>query len=496
MIGPGVPSAPRVKNLLGYSRGIVDAKSLNRASRAIQTSPRRSVIPIELHPSPAREFPKDVSGASPLFFYGLDERPPLWRGLVYGLQWALIMFPAVMMVASIASEALQLSGGARIAFFQRMLLLSGGVTVLQTLIGHRYPVQEGPATALLLTFVVLAPQGLATIQGGFLCGGLFLFAIGQLGWMGRLGRYFTPNVVGVILLLIALTLIPHLVIPLLGISPEHPTGEGAVFAASLLLILLIAILTRWLRGFLQTTAILLGMLGGSLGFWAWGRVDLAPVSEAAWLSLPEGLWAGTPHFSPSGVLSSLLAYLAVAVNAVGSIQGVACVVGGGDVGPRTDRALTLTGLAGVAAAGLGVVRTVGYSTSPGVILVTRVASRYALAMCGGVLIVAGLVSRLSALLSAVPAAVVGAALCVALASQVGAAINTITAGSRALGARDYLVVGLPVLLGTVVAAAPARFLSGLPALLGTIVGNGLVLGILLVLLLEHVLLRQPGRSQK
>jgi uracil permease len=116
-------------------------------------------------------------------------------------------------------------------------------------------------------------------------------------------------------------------------------------------------------------------------------------------------------------------------------------------------------------------------------------------MCGGILVAAGLVSRMSALLAAVPAAVVGAALCVALASQVGAAINTITAGGRALRARDYLVVGLPVLLGTVVATAPAGFFAGLPAVLGTIVGNGLVLGILLVLLLEHVLMGPSQSSQ-
>lgn len=429
------------------------------------------------------------------FFYALDERLPLWRGLVYGLQWALIMFPTVMMVAAIAAEALQLTGGARVAFFQRMLLLSGGATVLQTLVGHRYPVQEGPATALLLTFVVLAPQGLATIQGGFLCGGLLLFAIGMLGWTGRLGGYFTPNVVGVILFLIALTLIPHLLPRLLGVSPAYPSGEGAVFAAALLLILLITVLASRLRGFLQTTAILLGILAGSLGFWAWGRVDLALVGGAAWLALPGGLWAGTPHFSPSGVLASLLAYLAVAVNAVGSIQGVAGVVGAGEVARRMDRGLAVTGLAGVAAAGLGVVGTVGFSTSPGVILVTRVASRYALTTCGMILVAAGLMSRLSALLAAVPPAVVAAALCVALASQVGAAITAITAGSRALAGRDYLVVGLPVLLGSVVATAPARFFAGLPAVLGTIVGNGLVLGILLVLLLEHVLMGPSQSSQ-
>jgi uracil permease len=202
-----------------------------------------------------------------------------------------------------------------------------------------------------------------------------------------------------------------------------------------------------------------------------------------------------PQLSPSGVLSCLLAYVAVTVNVVGSIHGTAAVVGPEGVGARTDRGLAVTGVAGIAAAGLGVVGTVGFSTSPGVILVTRVASRYALAMCGGILIVAGLVPRLGALLAAVPAAVVGAALCVVLASQIGAAISAITAAGRGLGARDFLVVGLPVLLGTVVAAAPPRFFAGLPAVLGTIVGNGLVLGILLVLLLEHVLLKAPGTTQ-
>ena len=423
------------------------------------------------------------------FYYGLDERLPLWHGMIYGLQWALIMFPALMIVASIAAEALQLSGEARVVFFQKMLLLSGGFTLLQTLVGHRYPIQEGPATALLLTFVVLAPQGLSVIQGGFLCGGLCLFAVGAFGAMARLGRAFTPNVVGVILLLIALTLIPYLLPRLIGVSSTHPGGEGAVFGFSLSLILFITVLASRLRGFLQTTAIMLGILAGSLGFWAWGRLDLTPVRDASWLSLPGGLWPGMPRFSLSAVLSSILAYLAVAVNAVGSMHGVAGVLGHAEVAKRMDRGLALTGLAGVAASGLGVVGTVGYSTSPGVILVTRVASRYALAMCGAILILAGLVSRLSALLAVIPPAVVGAALCVAMASQVGAAINAMTAGERSLAGRDYLVVGLPVLLGTLVAATPAGFFSALPAWLGTIVGNGLVLGILLVLLLEHVVMR-------
>jgi xanthine/uracil permease len=98
--------------------------------------------------------------------------------------------------------------------------------------------------------------------------------------------------------------------------------------------------------------------------------------------------------------------------------------------------------------------------------------------------------RLNALLTAVPATVVGAALCVALGSQVGAGISVITAGGKTLAGRDYLVVGLPVIIGTLVATLPSSFFEILPASIGVVVSNGLVVGIIMVLVLEHLLLRK------
>jgi uracil permease len=232
-----------------------------------------------------------------------------------------------------------------------------------------------------------------------------------------------------------------------------------------------------------------GLVVGTLIFWFWGLMDLQPVKEASWFSLPSQLWTGMPRFYLPAVISCFFAYLAVVVNSVGSIHGVGEIVGKEDLAGRVDRGIGVTGLAGVAAAGLGVVGTVSYSSSPGVILVTRVASRYAQAMCGIILLLAAFMPRLNALLSAIPPTVVGAALCVALGSQVGAGISVITTGGRSMAGRDYLVVGLPVIIGTLVAALPSSFYAILPASIGVIVGNGLVVGIVLVLILEHLLLR-------
>lgn len=66
-----------------------------------------------------------------------------------------------------------------------------------------------------------------------------------------------------------------------------------------------------------------------------------------------------------------------------------------------------------------------FNMSPGVILVNRVASRYAVSYCGIILLLAAFLPKLTALLALVPAPVVGAALCVAMGRQVGAGIAII-----------------------------------------------------------------------
>ena len=57
--------------------------------------------------------------------------------------------------------------------------------------------------------------------------------------------------------------------------------------------------------------------------------------------------------------------------------------------------------------------------------------------------------------------------------------------------RDYYVVGLPLFLGLAVSFPIPGFTDLLPPLLTPLAGNGLVVGMVSLMLLEHVLLRQP-----
>ena len=422
------------------------------------------------------------------YLFDLDDRPPLQYALLYGLQWAVIMFPALIIASSLGGESLGLGVKDQIRFLQLTLLTSGLLTIIQTLWGHRYPVLEGPSTALVLTFVLLAPYGLPVIQGGLILGGALLVFIVFSKQLDRAIRLFTPNVVGVILMLIAFGLLPPLVAFMSGTGESLPRGGLFIFVISLALVLLIATLSYHLQGFWKSVSILMGMIAGSLVFLLLGRLRWHEVAEAAWLSLSTRWITSAPGFYwPAGVAFAC-AYVAVMVNSLGSLEGIAGITDEKRLPSAIQRGIFVNGIGGMTCGVLGVVGTVSYSSSPGIILVNRVASRYAVTYCGVILLLAAFVPKLSALLSLVPTPVVGAALCVAMGGQVGVGIAMIAA--QELTSRDYFVVGLPVLVGTMVGFLPHGLFDAAPASFHVFLGNSLIVGIFLVLLLEHLLLRK------
>ncbi len=428
----------------------------------------------------------------PSYHYDIDDRPPLLYGVLYGFQWAFITFPSVIIAASICEDALGLSLAGGIRFLQLTLLTTGLFTFIQTLWGHRYPLLEGPSTAVLLTFMLVAPYGLSAIQGGTIIGAALLLITVFSNQLERVIRLFTPNVVGVILMLIAFGLMPALVKLLTGVNDAHPHGEALTMMIGLALVLFIATLSYRLKGFWKTISILLGMIVGSLIFVFLGRLNWQGLAAASWVSFSVGRVASIPTFYWPAAIAFACAYLAVIVNSLGSLQGIAAITDKGRLGASTRRGILFNGIAGISCGLLGVAGTVSYSMSPGVVLVNRVASRFTVAYCGIILLMAAFFPKVAALLALVPGPVVGAALCVALGGQIGAGISIVA--SKGVTYRDYFVVGLPLLLGTLAGLFPRSLFDTLPGFSQVFVGNSLIVGIATVMLLEHILWREKTQA--
>ena len=429
------------------------------------------------------------------FQFQLNETPPFFKNLAYGLQWVMIAIPSVVFFSTLCGVALGLDPTAQIGFSQRLLIATGLMTIIQTLKGHRYPLLEGPSSAILVSFIVLAPYGLPVIEGGMIFGGLFLILIGIFKWFKWLSSLFTPHVVGIILVLVALTLLPFLYPLLIGMSKGYPYGELSIFGSSLLIIFFVSFISHWSRGFLQTTSMLAGILFGLILFLLKGGISLTVVKKSSWLALPFPFLGVWPSFYLPAILAMVCTYLAVMVNTVGSIQGISEIVGKEGLEDRIHRGIGMTGVGGLTAGLLGVAGLVSFSISPGVVLVSRVASRYVLTTSGVIMILCAFFPKLWALLTAIPPSVIASVLFVALSSQLMVGINVILSGKGKVKREEYFTVGLPILLGTMISIIPKPFFQLFPSVIASLVGNGLVMGILFSLLLEHVLFRQRKENR-
>jgi uracil permease len=423
----------------------------------------------------------------PSYIYDLDDRPPLHYNVLYGLQWAFIAFPIVIIMTTMAGAALELDVAGSIRFIQMTFFTMGFFTFVQTLWGHRYPALEGPSAPILLTFMLLAPYGLPALQGGTIIGGALLLFMVFTKQLNRLIRLFTPNVVGVILLLIAFGLLIPLLKFITGVNETSPKGDPVTMMISFALVFFIATLSYHLKGFWKSISILIGMIVGSYAFLLLGRFSWENLASASWISFSVPWLDSTPGFFWPTAIAFACSYLAVMVNSLGSLQGIAAITDSERLPAAINKGIFINGVAGIFCGLLGVVGTVSYSLSPGVILANRVASRYAVACCGVILVMAVFIPKLAALLSLMPMPVVGTALCVAMGGQIGAAISIIA--SKTITPRDYVVVGLPVLLGTLAGLLPSGFFAGIHGYIQVFLGNSLIVGIVAVLLFEHVLCR-------
>ena len=424
------------------------------------------------------------------FSCGIDERPRPGLLLVYGLQWLAVSVPVILIAGRVAAGLEP--AGAAIPYLQRLFLLAAVLLVVQVYMGHRLPIVLGPATVLLVGILASQDAGSAAINASILIGGLLLSAIALTGFVGHLKRLFTPRVIVVVLMLIAFTLAPVI----LGLVTEGGDGATAtaafLFAAGFALALFAAY--GLLEGFWRSTVAVWGLVFGTAVYIAlFGGVAALP-ADTALFALPGDLAAPLAIPDPGVLAAFLICYLALATNDLGSIQSVGSLLAAEGMDERVNRGVGVTGLGNVIAGLMGVIGPVNFSLSPGVIAATGCASRFALVPAAVGLALIGLSPRAIGCMECIPGPVIGVVLAYVMATQIAAGL-VFGQESGALETFDGgLIVGIPLLLGTLVAFLPAEVVAGLPTVLRPVLANGFVVGIVTVLGLEHVLYRR--RSAK
>ena len=459
---------------------------------------------------------KEKQYSSPYEFEG---KLPLKQAIPMGLQHVLAMFVGNLTPILIISGA---CGGdlaaVQVSLLQNAMLIAGIVTLVQLYAigpcGGKVPIIMGTSSGFIGVFnsvVGIMGGGVlayGAIMGASLIGGLFE---GILGFMLKPLRKFFPAVVtGTVVLSIGLSLIA------VGVG-SFGGGTSAADYASLenlflgtLVLVTIIVLKHCTKGITSSASILFGIIVGYIAAAIMGIV-LEPTAINAegieytkawvlnWDKVANASWFAVPELMPVPLVFDLRAiipvcimFIVTAVETVGDISGV---MEGGMGREATDKELSggivCDGLGSSFAAIFGVLPNTSFSQNVGLVTMTKIVNRYALAIGAIFLIICGLFPKVGALISMMPQSVLGGAAVMMFSSIVVSGIQLIT--KEPLTTRSISIVSVALGLGYGLGANTA-ILANLPQGIQLIFGGSGIVPAALVAIVMNILLPKENNA--
>ena len=449
---------------------------------------------------------------------------PLSQAVPLGLQHVLAMFVGNLTPLLIVTGACGLAGAefadVQLSLLQNAMWIAGVVTLVQLFgigpVGGRVPIIMGTSSGFIGVFNSVAASmggGLVAygaIMGASLIGGLFEAVIGF--FMRPLLRFFPPVVTGTVVLSIGLSLISVGVNAFGGGNTAVDFGSAENLCLALVVLVVILAVKHATKGFLSASSILVGIIVGyvlaaimGLGAFPSHRIgpDGAEYTKPVVLGLDSRRGVVLRHsdlmpcavFDMRAIAPVLVMFIVTAVETIGDISGV--TQGGMDRPPSNKElsgGVVCDGLGSTFAAAFGVLPNTSFSQNVGLVTMTKMVNRKALA-CGAIfLILCGLCPKLGALISIMPQSVLGGAAVIMFASIVVSGIQLIT--REPLTPRNLSIVSVALGLGYGIGANPA-ILAGAPEMVSLIFGgSGIVAAAAVGVILNIVLPKDEKTFQK
>lgn len=443
-------------------------------------------------------------------FYG---KLPLSRAIPLGLQHVLAMFVGNLTPILIITSACGMTGqewaGLQVDLLQNAMLVAGIVTLVQLYaigpVGGKVPIIMGTSSGFIGVFnsVVNVMGGGVLAYGAIMCasilGGLLEVVLGML--LKPLRKFFPAVVTGTVVLSIGLSLIGVGVNSFGGGNGAKDFGSMENLILGTIVLLVIVAFKHGTKGITSASSILIGIIAGYIiagimGFIlpttaldgeytkAW-VLNWDKVAQAGWFSVPK-LLPVKLVFDWRAVIPVVIMFVVTAVETVGDISGV---TEGGMGREATDAELSggvmCDGIGSSFAALFGVLPNTSFSQNVGLVTMTKIVNRFALATGAIFLIICGLFPKLAALISIMPQSVLGGAAVMMFSSIVVSGIQLIT--KHPLTARNITIVSVALGLGYGIGSSSgilAHLPQGIQLIFG---GSGIVPAALMAMILNIVL---------
>ena len=427
----------------------------------------------------------------PNLMYGVADDPPLLASILQGFQHIFVIsisliFPVVI-VRSMGGTAQEAE------FMVSMAMLAAGIgTMLQALnrkgVGSGYlcPSLCGPSY-LSASMLAANTGGLHLLFGMTSVAGVFETLISRV--MHRLRALFPPEVTGLVVAMVGITVIPVAITNFMGRDATDTITEAPELLVALITLGTMVGINVWSKGKLRLYSVLVGMFLGYGSAFALGLLDSSHLDlfrEAPIIAIPTLDYFGW-SFDAALLLPFLIAVTASSLKSVGDLT--TCQKINDLEWKRTDMENVSKGILsdGLSAFISGVVGSMGQSTSSsnvGLSIGTGVTCRKIAFFIGGILFILAFLPKLSTIFVIMPKPVMGATLIYAVSFMIVAGFQIIM--TRMLDARRTFLVGIPMIFGISVDVMPELY-ENVPHFLQSIFSSSLALAAVLVVLINLVL---------
>ena len=324
------------------------------------------------------------------------------KALPYGIQHVLAMFVANLAPIAIICAAAGFDEAMTASLIQNAMIVAGIGTFVQLFavwrIGSKLPIVMGVSfTFVTVLSGVAATYGYGTVMGSVIAGGVILIVLGPLAKYWR--RFIGPIVSAVVVTSIGFSLLSTGAETFAGGSgaPDFASPEN-LFLGTLSLVACL-LFQGLAKGSIKQLSVLFGLIVGYIVALFMGKVDLSVFQGLQIASLPQVL-PFTPEFNAGAIVSVTLLFLvSAAIAQIGFKRNA------------TEReiagSVSADGFTSAIAGVFGCSPLTTFAQNIGLIGMTHVINRKAIACGAGILVIAGFVPAVSAVFSSVPDAVLG-----------------------------------------------------------------------------------------
>jgi uracil-xanthine permease len=447
-------------------------------------------------------------------FYG---KLPLSRAIPLGMQHVLAMFvgnltPLLIITGACGISATSEFADIQIALLQNAMIVAGIVTLVQLYaigpVGGKVPIIMGTSSGFIGVYNSVANVmgggilAYGAIMGASIIGGLFEGVLGFL--LKPLRKFFPAVVTGTVVLSIGLSLISVGVNSFGGGNSAKDFGSIENLLLGTIVLIIIIALKHGTKGMTSASSILIGIICGYIIAAIMGIVlpttaldadgveytkawvlNWSKVANAKWFAFPKFLPI-KPVFDLRAIIPVMIMFIVTAVETVGDISGV---IEGGMGREATDSELSggviCDGLGSSFAALFGVLANTSFSQNVGLVAMTKIVNRFALATGAIFLILCGLFPKLAAIISIMPQSVLGGAAVMMFSSIVVSGIQLIT--KEHLTTRNMTIVSVALGLGYGIGAS-SGILAHMPQTVQLIFGGSGIVPAAIVAILLNILL--------